>query len=194
MSNPIGSLVPGINELQQNQLGGGSNGAKPFQQQQGSSAFESVLQRDGTTPSSPEASGVSGATGINAPSGVSGSTIERLRIELMERLGPIEPGAKKGSALHHDMIDPHSRLTLLREAMQGKGSVPQGIDMKGTFGQVEREWGEVERILHSNNELSTGELLGLQARLYQVSQHIEVMSKVVDQMTSGVKSILNTNI
>ena len=46
----------------------------------------------------------------------------------------------------------------------------------------------------SDRDLSTGELLGLQARLYQVSQHIEVMSKVVDQVTGGIKSILNTNI
>jgi hypothetical protein len=37
-------------------------------------------------------------------------------------------------------------------------------------------------------------LLGLQARLYQVAQHVEVVSKVIDQVTGGVKTILNTNI
>ena len=42
--------------------------------------------------------------------------------------------------------------------------------------------------------LSPGELLALQARLYQVSQHIEVMSKVVDQMAGGIKTVLNTNV
>ena len=48
--------------------------------------------------------------------------------------------------------------------------------------------------MRSDKDLSSGELLGLQARLYQVSQHIDVMSKVVDQMTSGIKTILNTNV
>jgi hypothetical protein len=39
-----------------------------------------------------------------------------------------------------------------------------------------------------------GELLGLQARLYQVSQQVEVMSKVIDQVTGGIKTILNTTV
>lgn len=30
-------------------------------------------------------------------------------------------------------------------------------------------------------------MLGLQARLYQALQHIDVLSKVIDRMSSGVK-------
>ena len=60
--------------------------------------------------------------------------------------------------------------------------------------RLETDWLNVERIMTSDKGLSTGELLGLQARLYQVSQHVEVVSKVVDQVTGGIKTILNTNI
>ena len=67
-------------------------------------------------------------------------------------------------------------------------------DLGGKFIQVENEYKGVEAIMRSNSNLTPGELLALQARLYQVSQHIEVMSKVVDQMAGGIKTVLNTNV
>ena len=85
-------------------------------------------------------------------------------------------------------------MGLLREAMNGVDNTPTGTNLKGMFGKVEGEWFNLEQFMRSDKDLSTGELLGLQARLYQVSQHIDVMSKVVDQMTSGIKTILNTNV
>ena len=85
-------------------------------------------------------------------------------------------------------------MSLLREAMKGVDNTPTGANLKGMFGKVEGEWFNLEQVMKSDKDLSTGELLGLQARLYQVSQHIDVMSKVVDQMTSGIKTILNTNV
>lgn len=88
-----------------------------------------------------------------------------------------------------------SRTSLLREAYshnQGK-SIPSN-DLRGTLEYVENESKAVEEILHSNKTLTQGELLALQARMYQVGQHIEVMSKVVDQMAGGIKTVLNTNI
>jgi hypothetical protein len=59
---------------------------------------------------------------------------------------------------------------------------------------TQNEWQGVESIFRSGKNLSQSELLLLQARLYQVGQHVEVMSKIIDQMTGGVKTILNTNI
>jgi hypothetical protein len=78
--------------------------------------------------------------------------------------------------------------------MGGVGNTPKGTDLRGQFSKVEGEWHQLESIMKSDKDLSQGELLGLQARLYQVSQHVEVMSKVVDQVTGGVKTILNTNV
>jgi hypothetical protein len=78
--------------------------------------------------------------------------------------------------------------------MSKSHGAPVGTDLRGRFGQVENEWNQVESVMRSNRELSTTELLGLQARLYQVTQHVEVLSKVVDQVTGGIKTILNTNV
>ncbi len=66
--------------------------------------------------------------------------------------------------------------------------MPEGKNVANRFSQTENEWLKLDNIMRSDKELSQGELLGLQARLYQVSQHIDVLSKVVDQMTGGVKN------
>ena len=83
---------------------------------------------------------------------------------------------------------------VLSEVLSGGVNKNQSSGVIGKFTDVENEVHNVNSIMMSDKNLSQGELLGLQARLYQVSQHIDVLSKMVDQMTSGVKTILNTNV
>ncbi|HQU86563.1 MAG TPA: hypothetical protein PKY59_25755 [Pyrinomonadaceae bacterium] len=88
-----------------------------------------------------------------------------------------------------------SRTSLIREAYNhNQGNQITSDNLQGRFEQVEKEYKDVEAIMRSDKNLSQGELLALQARMYQVGQHIEVMSKVVDQMAGGIKTVLNTNI
>jgi hypothetical protein len=125
---------------------------------------------------------------------VSGATLEQLRSELTRRLNQIPNSTKSFDEIWPELLRTRTRMTMLREAMRGVDNTPTGTNVKGMFGRVEGEWYGLEQIMRSDKDLSSGELLGLQARLYQVSQHIDVMSKVVDQMTSGIKTILNTNV
>jgi hypothetical protein len=37
-------------------------------------------------------------------------------------------------------------------------------------------------------------LLAMQAKIYQISEDVELLSKMVDQATSGVKSVLQTQV
>lgn len=88
-----------------------------------------------------------------------------------------------------------SRTSLIREAYShNQGNSIPSNNLQGTLEYVEKEHKAVEAIMTSDKTLSQGELLALQARMYQVGQHIEVMSKVVDQMAGGIKTVLNTNI
>ena len=41
---------------------------------------------------------------------------------------------------------------------------------------------------------SPGDLLKVQMQMYQLSENLELMSKVVEQVTTGVKSILQTQV
>jgi hypothetical protein len=152
-------------------------------------SFQSVLQDGSTRPRT-----VQETTSREKSDAVSGATLEQLRNELTRRLNQIPNNAKSFDDIWPELLRTRTRLGLLREAMTGVDNTPTGANLKGLFGRVEGEWYGLEQIMRSDKDLSSGELLGLQARLYQVSQHIDVMSKVVDQMTSGIKTILNTNV
>ena len=171
-------------------------GEQKMQQQSGAGGrtFENVLQnlQDGQA-------GQVGQTGqAGAPSPVertvSGAKLEEMRVDLMQRINRLPPGAPNVNALLPELIDSRTRMGMLRDVMSRSNAAPAGTDLRGRFGQIENEWYQVEGIMKSNKDLSTTELLGLQARLYQVSQHVEVLSKVVDQVTSGIKTILSTNV
>lgn len=134
--------------------------------------------------------------GVSQSSGVSGRRIDQLQFDLTNRISEMGAGQAptgKGDILP-EMLYSKGRMGMLKEALGGVNQMPQGKELMSRFTHVEKEYNQLESIMKSNKDLSPGELLGLQARLYQVSQHIEVMSKVVDQITGGLKTILNTSV
>lgn len=181
-----------ISGVMQKQLGGNAAGMeKQSQSAQGGGgrSFESVMQKN----NSPQTGAVEGGTNkVNDPK------LESMRVDLMQRYQNLPEGAPKVTAIFPEFLDTKTRMssfkTILNQAIGSNGNNPQATDIKGRFSQVENEWLQLDKVMRSDKEMSQGEMLGLQARLYQVSQHIDVLSKVVDQMTSGVKTILNTNV
>jgi len=158
-------------------------------------SFESYLQQK--TPDAP-GGGAEKSTVQTAPT-VSGAEmqnkLEQMQTELAERFKQNTTEQNKLNQMLPELLDNKSRLGLLKEAYGKMGSAAKPTtDFGGQLLKLEGEFKGVESIMKSDKNLSPGELLALQARLYQVSQHIEVMSKVVDQMAGGIKTILNTNI
>ena len=165
----------------------GQAASQPAQKQEPKRSFENVLKQGEAESGMP--------LQVEPAPQTSGAQIERLRLDLIERTRTLASENKSLSRMMPDLTDGTTRRNLLREAMQGiRSPVLGGSDFKSILGEIENRWLNVERIMASDQTLSNGELLGLQARLYQVAQHVEVVSKVVDQVTSGVKTILNTNI
>lgn len=183
MASPIQAVTP-------NQAPQESQKATKEQNQQATKrSFESVLQNSQSETESQKTAEPEPAIKQ------SGARIEQLRLELMQKTDQIKSQAKSLDAMIPDLSDGRTRRGLLQEAMKGiKSPSLGGTDFKSVLGQLENQWLNVERIMTSDKTLTTGELLGLQARLYQVSQHVEVVSKVMDQVTGGIKTILNTNI
>jgi hypothetical protein len=123
------------------------------------------------------------------------SKLDQMQAELAQRFGQNPADKSKINMMLPELLDSKTRLGMLKEAYSKLGSTSKVTnDLSGRFTQVEMEYKQVESIMRSDKNLSPGELLALQARLYQVSQHIEVMSKVVDQMAGGIKTVLNTNV
>ena len=158
-------------------------------QKTGGKSFESHLQDQMKTD------GDKGKT--NAPKDVqSADELERIQAELQKKISSPDANAAKTNQLLKEILgESGGRMSMLKEAYEKlgpAGKVPK--DLRGNLVRAESEWNAVQGIMNSNKDLNQGELLALQQRLYMVSQHVEVMSKVVDQMAGGIKTVLNTNI
>ena len=164
-------------------------------------SFESYLQQDTRTQTQSGDNTLTQTQTVDktAEQTVSGADMQKkldaMEAELAERFKEQNQDQNKINKMLPELMDGKSRLGLLKEAYSKIGDTSKVTgDLSGRFVQVENEYKEVEAIMRSDKNLSTGELLALQARLYQVGQHIEVMSKVVDQMAGGIKTVLNTNV
>jgi len=191
MSEIISAMA---NQIQQN-LQEQTLKQQPQPQSSEKRSFDSYLQQ---TPDAPGGATVGAEKPPAAPT-VSGSEmqakLEQMQAELAQRFNQNNPDQNKMMTMLPELLDNKSRLGLLKEAYSKIGNTSKATNnLSGQFTQVENEFKQVESIMKSDKNLSPGELLALQARLYQVSQHIEVMSKVVDQMAGGIKTILNTNV
>lgn len=184
----MGDAVSGVIQKQLNANMPGME--KPVAQQSPNGrTFESVLQNDGQSNNQPT------PTENNI---TNDKKLDGMRLDLIERYNNLPDGAPKVSAVFPEYLDTKTNMSafknILNEALSSGLNTDQSKDVIGKFSNVEKEVFDLDAIMRSDKNLSQGELLGLQARLYQVSQHIDVLSKVVDQMTGGIKTILNTNV
>ena len=167
-------------------------------QTQNKQTFESYLQQQDTKTQSDNQTQTQTIEKTQQPT-TSGTEMQKkldqMEAELADRFRETNQNQNNFNKMLPELLDSKSRLGMLREAYGKLGDTSKVTsDLSGRFTQVENEYKQVEAIMNSDKNLSTGELLALQARLYQVGQHIEVMSKVVDQMAGGIKTVLNTNV
>lgn len=186
----MSDVISGIVQKQITSNVAGAEKQLPQQSQSGRS-FESILQNGNRQAGEAQPN--------QAVSSISGDKkLEGMRADLTNRLNNLPDGAPSVTAILPEFLDTKTSMSgfkkLLNEAMSGGLNNNQTQGVIGKFTDIEKESKALDAIMRSDKNLSQGELLGLQARLYQVSQHIDVLSKVVDQMTGGVKTVLNTNV
>lgn len=177
-NNVASQLIKGASQqLQQNQTSGRT--------------FESVLQKSGTRAHENLNAGRS-----TRPTQAPEAQIEPLRAELARGYERQAIGNSKLEPHRAELIDTRTRQELLRTILDGATREKrQGV--QEFFAQVEKDYHVSDatlKELRMRKDLSQGELLIMQADIYKMAQRIEVMSKVVDQITSGIKAVLNTNI
>lgn len=135
-------------------------------------------------------------TKAEKPSTETTNKLDQIQEDLQKRTqAPDADPARMTQLLKEIMGESGGRMSMLKEAYDKLGKTSRvPSDLRGNLINTESEWKAVQQIMNSDKNLSQGELLALQQRLYMVSQHVEVMSKVVDQMAGGIKTVLNTNI
>lgn len=183
----MGDAVSGIVQKQFNSNLQQSEKNVSQQTQPGGRSFENVLQNGGGQSNQPPENAAT-----------NDKKLDQMRLDLIDRYNNLPNGAPSVSAVFPEYLSTKTNMSafksILNEALNSGINTNQSKDVLGKFTNVENEVKALDALMRSDKNLSQGELLGLQARLYQVSQHIDVLSKVVDQMTGGVKTILNTNV
>lgn len=183
MSEFISGVIS--HQLQQSQ---GNQALKQNPAQSGGKSFEAQLQD--------KMQAAVDQTKTDKPSTETTSKLDQIQEDLQKRTqAPDADSARMTKMLQDIMGESGGRMSMLKDAYNNLGKTAKvPSDLRGNLVNTESEWKAVQQIMNSDKNLSQGELLALQQRLYMVSQHVEVMSKVVDQMAGGIKTVLNTNI
>jgi hypothetical protein len=74
----------------------------------------------------------------------------------------------------------------------GEPSFVTGVLQGVAEGQ--REMDRIIRLARSGRSFTPAELLGFQARIYRLSQELDLASKLVEKATSGVKQAMSTQV
>ncbi len=158
-------------------------------QTQTKTSFEETLQKTEQKTQVSDVSRQKTQESFNNP------TVDQLQTELQDKyqkIPQVTPTSKSDIFPDFEMLG--SKMSMFKDLRNGLTKAPSASGLQDYMKRTENMYGDVVSMMNTNRDLRPGELLTLQARMYMVSQHIDVMSKVIDQMTGGVKTVLNTNI
>lgn len=108
----------------------------------------------------------------------------------------IQPGNEVSgyNSLFHDN---RAKLENLRVELDKVGAVKDDNHVTNYLNGLDKELGSLEGIMNNidvNAPINPMEMIKLQTKMQFITEHVEILSKVVDQVSSGMKTILQTNI
>ena len=93
------------------------------------------------------------------------------------------------------MRDSRSRIDQLKNRVDALGKSPSLSSLRTRLAQLDTEYQRVgAHVDAASISASPQQLIKLQKDMYQLSENINIVSKMVDQATSSVKSILQTQV
>jgi hypothetical protein len=137
------------------------------------------------------------AAQVNLPPTVKQVSLEQRKVleaDLFRRLAQTKPA----SAQHLFAPNMRDAKDAIRNLTNRVNALPQtsAFDpVRTRLETIDSQFQSVGKLLHSvQGTQNQADLMKLQVHMYQLSENLELMSKVVEQMTSGMKSILQTQV
>jgi len=114
--------------------------------------------------------------------------------EMFERY--VQPGNELNgyNSLFHDN---RAKLESLRAELERVGSTEETGKVGNYLNGIDKEFASLEGILNNldiNAPINPLEMIKLQTKMEFITEHVEILSKVVEQINTGMKTILQTNI
>jgi hypothetical protein len=117
-----------------------------------------------------------------------------LETDLTKRLSQHGPASvQKTFAV--DMKRAKLQVDQLTTRVNALPKTPAFEPLRQRLTSIDSQFQSAGNLVHSLKGTETpGELMKVQVQMYQLTENLELMSKVVEQATSGVKSLLQTNL
>jgi hypothetical protein len=117
-----------------------------------------------------------------------------LQADLSQRLAQTKPASAQ-ELFATNMTDAKKGIEHLTSRVDALPETPAFDPVRQRLASIDSQFQSVGRLLKSaQGSKNEADLMNLQMHMYQLSENLELMSKVVEQMTSGVKSILQTQV
>jgi hypothetical protein len=117
-----------------------------------------------------------------------------LQADLNKRLSQTGPKSTQ-NIFAVDMKRAKVQVDQLSTRVNALPKTPAFDPLRQRLTSIDSQFQTAGQLVHSlKGTESPGELMKVQMQMYQLSENLELMSKVVEQATSGVKSLLQTNL
>jgi hypothetical protein len=117
-----------------------------------------------------------------------------LEAELSQRLKQTGP-APAHKLFAPDMKRAKEGIEHLNKRVDALPKTPAFEPFRKRLASIDAQYQNAGQLMNSvTGNASPGDLLKIQMQMYQLTENMELMSKVVSQVTSGVKSILQTQV
>ena len=94
-----------------------------------------------------------------------------------------------------DLKQLKSRIDTLTSRVNSLPKTPGMDPLRQRLTSIDDQFQAAGKLIHSlNGQQSPTDLLKVQLQMYQMSENLELMSKVVEQVSSGMKSVLQTQL
>ncbi len=93
-----------------------------------------------------------------------------------------------------DMRAARTNLNRLNANVTKMPENKSSISIRDALSSIESQYQQSAKLIGGSKSMDLQSLLKIQSELYRMSENINVLSKVVDQVTSGVKTILQTQV
>ena len=137
------------------------------------------------------------AAQVNLPPAVKQVSLEQRKVleaDLSRRLAQTKPASAQ-RLFAPDIKDAKHAIQNLTNRVNALPQTSAFDPVRKRLANIDSQFQSVNRLLNSaQGTQNQSDLMKLQVHMYQLSENLELMSKVVEQMTSGMKSILQTQV
>ncbi|HEX3821574.1 MAG TPA: hypothetical protein VHW45_14665 [Candidatus Sulfotelmatobacter sp.] len=107
----------------------------------------------------------------------------------------VAKGAAPQKVLSVNMKRTQISVDRLTKRVNALPKTPSFQPLRDRLASIDAQFQDAGKLVNSiKGGESQKELLGIQMKMYQLGENLELMSKVVEQVTSGTKSILQTQV